>query len=106
MKFLKQYVAYVKDNPEGYWFKRKLFGWGWVPARPQGWLVILLYLFVMLSFASSVTPHSSDREVLLMVVLPFLLLTTTLIRICYKKGERPKWMWGMPEKYKKEERKS
>ena len=30
---LKQYIAYLKDNPQGYWFKAKLYGWGWVPVN-------------------------------------------------------------------------
>jgi hypothetical protein len=33
MKLFKEYTDYLKDNPQGYWFKRKLYGWGWTPAR-------------------------------------------------------------------------
>lgn len=36
---LKEYLEYLKDNPKHLWFKRKLYGWGWVPVRWQGWLV-------------------------------------------------------------------
>ena len=32
---LRQYIQYLKDNPQGYWFRRKLFGWGWVPVKWQ-----------------------------------------------------------------------
>ena len=29
---IKEYIAYLKDNPQGYWFKARLYGWGWAPA--------------------------------------------------------------------------
>ena len=28
MSIFKNYREYYKNNPEGYWFKRKLYGWG------------------------------------------------------------------------------
>lgn len=39
---LKRIIKHYKHNPEGYWFKRNIFGWGWVPVRWQGLLVTLL----------------------------------------------------------------
>ena len=42
----KKYWQYLKDNPEGYWFKRKLYGWGWVPVKWQGWLVIAISIAI------------------------------------------------------------
>jgi hypothetical protein len=32
----KKYIEYLKDNPQGYWFKRKVWGWGWTPVTWQG----------------------------------------------------------------------
>lgn len=26
MNYFKKYKEYLKDNPKGYWFKRKLYG--------------------------------------------------------------------------------
>ena len=37
---IKEYIAYLKDNLKRYWFKSKLYGWGWVPVKWQGWLVV------------------------------------------------------------------
>ena len=45
---IKEYIKYLKDNPQGYWFKAKLCGWGWTPAKWQGWLVIFLYILLIL----------------------------------------------------------
>lgn len=48
MNLIKDHIDYLKDNPEGYWFKRKLYGYGWTPARPAGWLTLFVYLGVLL----------------------------------------------------------
>jgi hypothetical protein len=28
----KRQLDYLRNNPQRYWFKRKLYGWGWTPA--------------------------------------------------------------------------
>lgn len=95
---LRKYIEYLKDNPEGYWFKAKLFGWGWTPVTWQGWLVTLIYVAFLILFALTIDENYSDREVLFTFVLPVALLTITFIRIAYKKGEKPRWNWGWPKK--------
>jgi uncharacterized membrane protein len=97
----QDYLNYLKDNPKGYWFKAKIFGWGWVPVKWQGWAVVLVYLILILAFGLTLDEKSTDREVMFTFVLPIVLLTATLIRICYKKGEKPHWQWGLPKKYNK-----
>lgn len=94
---IKEYVAYLKNNPEGYWFKAKLYGWGWTPANWQGWVVILVYVLAIVSFALTIDDDSPTREVVFTFILPVALLTASLIRICYKKGEKPGWHWGLPK---------
>lgn len=94
MSIISKYIAYLKDNPKGYWFKRKLYGWGWTPATWQGWLITLIYIVLILSFALTLDENSSDREAAFTFLLPLILLTTTFIYIAYKKGERPRWQWG------------
>jgi len=92
------YIEYLKDNPEGYWFKRKAFGWGWTPVKWQGWLVTVLYIAGVFAFASTLEESSSGREAAFMFFLPLLLLTAAIITIAYKKGEKPKWQWGLPDR--------
>lgn len=93
---LKQYIEYVKDNPKGYWFKRKLYGWGWTPATWQGWLVIVVYLIAIIAFSLTIDETSPPEEVMFTFVLPIVLLTATVIRLGYTKGEKPRWQWGLP----------
>lgn len=86
----KEYLAYIRDNPNGYWFKRKIYGWGWTPANKKGWAVIGIYTALAVLLAVTQTTN--------MFVVPFILLTVLLIVVCYKTGEKPKWMWGKENK--------
>ena len=94
MSIIKEYIEYLKDNPERYWFKRKLYGWGWTPATWQGWLIVLIYIILVLLFALTIDETAPERELWFTFVLPLILLTTTLIGICWKTGEKPRWQWG------------
>lgn len=96
MPLFNKYAAYPKDNPNGYWFKRRPFGWGWVPAKWQGWAVLAVYLVLLFLFASRVGEGDSFAEVARSFLIPIALLTSILIAICYTTGERPKWSWGFP----------
>jgi len=92
MNLIRQYIEYFKDNPNGYWFKRKLYGWGWTPVKWQGWLAVFIWVIL---FVFGIL--KMDHEWLKNLIFIFI-FTGILIYICYKKGEKPKWQWG----YKKE----
>jgi len=94
---LEKYISYLKNNPKSYWFKRKLYGWGWTPATWQGWLAILGYVAGVLLFAFTLDEQSPPQEVMFTFLLPIFLLTVALIRLFYKKGEPPRWQWGFPK---------
>ncbi len=95
---LKEYISYLKDDSKGYWFKRKLYGWGWTPVKWQGWCVILLYILLVLGLVSireNAIPGNPDSgSNFLTFALPIIILTILLIFISYKKGEKPRWQWG------------
>ena len=101
MLMFKKYIDYIKDNPEHYWFKRKIWGWGWVPATWQGLLTTLVYvgliLLTVLNREESIPGNPDSGSNFLVLGLPIILLTVTFIFIVYKKGERPKWQWGLPK---------
>jgi hypothetical protein len=96
---IKEYIEYLKDNPQGYWFKAKLYGWGWIPAKWQGWLVIFIYIFLITILfiirEDSIPGDPDSGSNFLVFGLPIILLTALLIFICYKKGEKPRWQWGI-----------
>lgn len=95
---LTEYISYIKDNPKNYWFKRRFYGWGWTPVTWQGNLVLFLYMIVILFLAIALKKHSTVHEVSIRFILPAILSTIILIYICYKKGEKPKWQWGLRKK--------
>jgi hypothetical protein len=94
MNIIQEYIEYLKDNPKGYWFKRKLYGWGWAPARTEGWLVILVYIVGVIFFALKAEESMSLVDASRTVIAPIFILTFILIVICYEKGEKPRWQWG------------
>ncbi len=87
MNHFKQYVEYLKDNPQKYWFKRKLYGWGWTPATWQGWLVLFASVALLVLNAIRIDKKSHSVSDTLINFLPqtFVILMV-LIAICYKKG--------------------
>jgi hypothetical protein len=77
------------------WFVRKTYGWGWTPVTWQGWLIIVVYTIGILKIFKNVDSQShSGSDTLIGFALPFIILTSLLIAICYLKGEKPKWQWG------------
>jgi len=80
----KKYIDYFNDNPQKLWFKRKLYGWGWVPVTWQGWLVLGVYIALLVVFSLTIDENSPPREVAFTFFLPVTLLTIALFRICYR----------------------
>ena len=96
MNLIKKHIEYWKNNPNGYWFKRKLYGWGWFPVKWQGWLSIAIFILFILVSSLDMKSNSgpTDAEItwfLFKVILSVMIL----IYICYKKGEKPRWQWGL-----------
>lgn len=98
----QKYLSYINDNPKGYWFKNKIYGWGWTPVTWQGWLVVLLYIAAIITLVSmteeSIPGNPDSGSNFLVLGGPVIVLTILLIFICYKKGEKPRWSWGWPKK--------
>jgi hypothetical protein len=83
--------ALVDSNKSKYWFPAKRYGWGWgLPCVWQGWAVLLLYFIAVAAAYFGFDP--AKRPIYFGVSL--FILSILLIRICYLKGEKPKWRWG------------
>lgn len=99
MKIIRKYIEYLKDNPEHLWFKRKLYGWGWTPARWQGWLIILVFIVFLIWNGFSLGPDENiGTEQITWFFGRIIISVSILITICYKTGEKPKWQWGASKK--------
>ncbi|HAO81675.1 MAG: hypothetical protein UV57_C0003G0009 [Parcubacteria group bacterium GW2011_GWD2_43_10] len=96
---LANYLEYLKDNPNKYWFRRKLYGWGWTPATWQGWLTLLIFILIIpLNFYRIDSVSHSASDTLINFIPQTLLLTILLLIVCFIKGEPPRWQWGIPDK--------
>ena len=91
---IKEYIQYLKDNPQDYWFKRKLYGWGWTPVKWKGWLVILIGVafFVVGMYVAEIDDAPG------VAVLGFVIMITFILFFGFWKGEKPRWQWGLPKK--------
>lgn len=84
------------------WFRAKTFGWGWYPVTWQGWLVTLFYTLLYIgsgllfgAFApAAIEEGASVLPGLIFLISWLTLLTASLLAICYRYGERPRWRWG------------
>jgi hypothetical protein len=94
----QQYINYIKDNPQKYWFKRKLYGYGWIPATWQGWLVIAVFVIFIIfqGMMLDLGPEGTTDIVLFSLDLFFTVIA--LLLICKITGEKPRWQWGIPKK--------
>lgn len=90
MSIIRKYIEYLKDNPEGYWFKRKLYGWGWTPATWQGWLVVAISLAIF--FGGMYVGETDDAPGA--TFLGFVIMVALIFFFGYTKGEKPRWQWG------------
>jgi len=101
MNFFQKYKEYLTDNPEGCWFKRKLYGWGWTPVKWQGWVVTLAFVVFLIWNALRIERASVGGEATSEQVFWFLAQTVVavavLIAIAWRTGESPKWQWGIPK---------
>jgi hypothetical protein len=80
----------MSEQRPPYWFYAKRYGWGWgLPARWEGWVVLLTWLIVVIAVSPLLARYSMPLFVVFMV-----LMSAVLIAVCYAKGEPPRWRWG------------
>lgn len=80
------------------WFRAKMYGWGWYPISWQGWVLTLLYIWILMHEALRIDARvHSGSDFLINFSGYFIPLTIALLIVCYTKGERPRWRWGEKE---------
>ncbi|MCD5381487.1 MAG: hypothetical protein LR008_02830 [Candidatus Pacebacteria bacterium] len=92
MNLLRECVDYLKDNPEGYWFKRKMYGIGWIPATKKGWLVLVVYIAFV--FGVIFFGPVSETGMPIMIAGPLAGATILFLIVVWRTGESLKWQWG------------
>jgi len=81
-------------GPGGYWFRTKIFGWGWRPVSWQGWVATAAYVFLLFrEFINIDKTSHSVSDTLVAFGLPFIIITALFVFLCWNTGERPRWRW-------------
>jgi len=79
------------ENPRGYWFPAKRFGWGWgLPIRWQGWVALAIYVAIVIAGAIEFPPARNTSAFAAVVLLSSFLFGL----VCWWKGEPARWRWG------------
>jgi hypothetical protein len=79
-----------------YWFKRRRYGWGWIPVTWQGWGIVAGWLVVVLggAFTLDDTPKNEFTHELGIYLLVVLIATVGMVIISLAKGPTPRWRMG------------
>lgn len=83
-------------NTSHYWFKRRRYGWGWVPVAWQGWLTIAAWLVVVIggTWLLRDTPRNTFTAEVGLYLASVVLASIALLVISWHKGPSPRWRWG------------
>jgi hypothetical protein len=76
------------------WFRRKVYGYGWIPSTWQGWTVMGIYAILLAIWISIFIRYLDNINYLTIYLIGVFLLTGTLVFIAWLKGEKPRWSWG------------
>jgi hypothetical protein len=88
---------------ERLWFKAKQYGWGWYPVTWEGWSVIAVYLLFLWTVIHGSQAIFGQKHFIIPYLTGVATLTTILLIVCFKTGEKPEWRWG-PKIKKKQKR--
>jgi len=80
-----------REPKRPYWFKRRRFGWGWIPVAWQGWAVVLTYAVIVLGVPAA---FSDSPDETWLVVLTVVVATGVLVMLGFRHGPAPRWRWG------------
>lgn len=93
-KYFENVITYLQDNPEGYWFKNKMYGIGWTPATKEGWLIVGAFVLWMVGILYRAESRiTSDEDVLQHIIAPLFFGVFVLLVITWKTGEPLRWNW-------------
>ena len=87
----------MENNQKKLWFKAKHYGWGWYPVTWEGWAATAIFVILLiigeLIYINRLKQSPSMFATALFIIFA-LSITSLLLWISYKKGEKPGWHWG------------
>jgi hypothetical protein len=81
------------SDDEHYWFKAKVYGWGWTPCSRQGWAALGVWAFV---FAVALVGGALSGKSALFATGILIAASSTLVFawVAWRHGEPARWSWG------------
>ncbi|MDD5649887.1 MAG: hypothetical protein PHF86_05610 [Candidatus Nanoarchaeia archaeon] len=76
------------------WFRAKKYGYGWYPINWKGWIVILIYVILLISWITLFFNFYSLEKNWIIYLIGIFILSSILVFISWKKGEKARWRWG------------
>jgi uncharacterized membrane protein YhaH (DUF805 family) len=78
-----------------YWFKRRRYGCGWIPATREGWLIVLAFVGVLVVTAVIIDAVGAGDTASAVVFLAVVVVAVAgLVGVTLAKGPTPRWRWG------------
>jgi uncharacterized membrane-anchored protein len=79
-----------------YWFKRRRYGYGWMPVTWQGFLTVIIYISiaVAIAFLLEFVPESAIVQVMALYIIGLVILFNSLLKTVHQHGPKAKWRWG------------
>jgi hypothetical protein len=89
-------MANSPKSDKDYWFKRRRYGWGWVPVKWQGWLVLLGFIGIVFAAALRLPlkPAQPTAGRLARYFGIFFVTLFIFLIISSRHGPPPRWRWG------------
>lgn len=88
-----------------YPFKRKRYGFGWVPVTWQGWLYLATQVSILLVTSTFLSrkPQQPTASQLMKLLIIVGLVLMNLVLVAYLAGPKPHWRWGKKDTDKSDE---
>ncbi len=86
-------------NKTKYWFKRRRYGYGWVPVTWQGWLTVGGFIAILVgnSYTIKDVPDNEITKEVWLFLSVIVIAIFGLLGICKAKAPKAKWRWGRQE---------
>jgi hypothetical protein len=86
MQKTKEQMNRLQNNPEGFWFKKRIYGWGWTPVKWQGWATIVIFGILIWMNAMSLVKNPTQTDIA-WYIGRFIVVIALLFAVCYATSE-------------------